>query len=58
LLFIPESIRQRNGVADDRFSKFALEDDLQLQSVEDRLKLYESGRLSAMAEWTAAVLEG
>jgi hypothetical protein len=40
-LFIAESFRQEKGVEDNRSSKFWLEDDLQLQSVEDRLKMYE-----------------
>ena len=39
-LFIAESFRQEKGVEDNRSSKFWLEDDLQLQSVEDRLKMY------------------
>jgi quinoprotein glucose dehydrogenase len=40
-LFIAESFRQEKGVEDNRSSKFWLDDDLQLQSVEDRLKMYE-----------------
>jgi hypothetical protein len=40
-LFIAESFRQEKGVEDNRSSKFWLEDDLQLQAVEDRLKMYE-----------------
>jgi putative membrane-bound dehydrogenase-like protein len=40
-LFIAESFRQEKGVEDNRSSKFWLEDDLQLQSVEDRLQMYE-----------------
>ena len=40
-LYIAESFRQEKGVEDNRSSKFWLEDDLQLQSVEDRLKMYE-----------------
>ncbi len=40
-LFIAESFRQEKGVEDNRSSKFWLEDDLQLQSVEGRLKMYE-----------------
>ena len=39
-LFIAESFRQEKGVEDNRSSKFWLDDDLQLQSVEDRLKMY------------------
>jgi quinoprotein glucose dehydrogenase len=40
-LFIAESFRQEKGVEDNRSSKFWLDDDLQLQSVEERLKMYE-----------------
>jgi hypothetical protein len=38
---IAESFRQEKGVEDNRSSKFWLDDDLQLQSVEDRLRMYE-----------------
>jgi putative membrane-bound dehydrogenase-like protein len=40
-LYVAESFRQEKGVEDNRSSKFWLEDDLQLQRVEDRLKMYE-----------------
>ena len=40
-LFLAESFRQEKGVEDNRSSKFWLEDDLQLQSVADRLRMYE-----------------
>jgi quinoprotein glucose dehydrogenase len=40
-LFIAESFRQENGVANNRSSEFWLEDNLQLQSVGDCLKLSE-----------------
>jgi quinoprotein glucose dehydrogenase len=40
-LFIAESFRQEKGLEVNRSSKFWLDDDLQLQSVEDRLKMYE-----------------
>ena len=36
-----ESFRQEKDVEDNRSSKFWLDDDLQLQSVEDRLRMYE-----------------
>jgi putative membrane-bound dehydrogenase-like protein len=39
--YVAESFRQEKGVEDNRSSKFWLEDDLQLQTVEDRLRMYE-----------------
>ena len=40
-IYVAESFRQEKGVEDNRSSKFWLEDDLQLQTVQDRLKMYE-----------------
>jgi putative membrane-bound dehydrogenase-like protein len=40
-LFVAESFRQEAGIEDNRSSAFWLNDDLQLQSVEDRLRMYE-----------------
>lgn len=40
-LFVAESFRQEKGIEDNRSSSFWLNDDLQLQSVEDRLRMYE-----------------
>ena len=40
-IYVAESFRQEKGVEDNRSSKFWLEDDLQLERVEDRLKMYE-----------------
>ncbi len=40
-LYIAESFRQERGVEDNRSSSFWLNDDLQLQSVADRVKMYE-----------------
>lgn len=40
-IYVAESFRQEKGVEDNRSSAFWLEDDLQLQSVADRLKMYE-----------------
>lgn len=40
-IFVAESFRQEKGVEDNRSSAFWLDDDLQLQSVEDRLRMYE-----------------
>ncbi len=40
-VFIAESFRQEKRVEDNRSFKFWLEDDLQLQSIEDRRKTYE-----------------
>ena len=40
-IYVAESFRQEKGVEDNRTSKFWLEDDLQLQTVDDRLRMYE-----------------
>ncbi|MBL9141175.1 MAG: HEAT repeat domain-containing protein, partial [Phycisphaerae bacterium] len=40
-IFVAESFRQEKGIEDNRSSAFWLNDDLQLQSVEDRIKMYE-----------------
>ena len=39
--YVAESFRQERGVEDNRSSRFWLLDDLQLERVEDRLKMYE-----------------
>jgi putative membrane-bound dehydrogenase-like protein len=40
-IYVAESFRQEKGVEDNRSSKFWLEDDLQLRTVDDRLRMYE-----------------
>ena len=40
-LYLAESARQERGIEDNRSSKWWLMDDLQSQTVEDRLKMYE-----------------
>lgn len=40
-IYVAESFRQEKGVEDNRSSRFWLADDLQLQTVEDRLRMYE-----------------
>ncbi len=40
-LYIAESLRQERGIEDNRSSKWWLLDDLQSQTVEDRLRMYE-----------------
>ncbi|MEY4198426.1 MAG: hypothetical protein RLZZ265_166, partial [Verrucomicrobiota bacterium] len=40
-IYVAESFRQERGVEDNRSSRFWLADDLQLQTVEDRLRMYE-----------------
>ena len=47
-IYVAESFRQEKGVEDNRSSRFWLEDDLQLQSVEDRLRMY--GKWAAKRE--------
>ena len=40
-IYVAESFRQERGVEDNRSSRFWLMDDLQSQTVEDRLRMYE-----------------
>ena len=40
-IYVAESFRQERGVEDNRSSRFWLADDLQSQTVEDRLRMYE-----------------
>ncbi|MBL9150594.1 MAG: HEAT repeat domain-containing protein [Phycisphaerae bacterium] len=40
-IFVAESFRQERGIEDNRSSRFWLLDDLQSQTVEDRLRMYE-----------------